>query len=313
MDGEPRRGARARRPAPPARPTRPRTSRLAAGGCPAPARAMPATWREPEPQRALGDRRVRDARRRSASASGPSGQATRQRPLEPRHAVEQHPLGAAEHAGIGRRRAIAPAGHATVARHGDRRRRAPTSIAAVMAPRRVPGTPGLRARTARGGAVNAAFLSGAELLVLVQGLLATALLGPELIGLYGIVTTTAMTIVALRRVGIDEAFVQTAADDEEAEFQRALTVELALGRAGRARGRGARAGARRRLRRRPAARAHAGGDVSAGGVRAAGAAVGVLQAHGVRAAADAAGDRAARDGRGRGAAAARGRRASGRS
>ncbi len=95
-----------------------------------------------------------------------------------------------------------------------------------MAPR---GTPGLRVRTARGGAVNAAFLSGAELLVLGQNLLATALLGPGLIGLYGIVTTTAMTIVALRRVGIDEAFVQTGADDEEAEFQRALTVELALG------------------------------------------------------------------------------------
>lgn len=98
-----------------------------------------------------------------------------------------------------------------------------------MTPRRVPESPGLRARTARGGVVNAAFLSGAELLVLFQGLLATALLGPDAIGLYGIVTTTAMTIVALRRVGIDEAFVQTAADDEEAEFQRALTVELALG------------------------------------------------------------------------------------
>jgi O-antigen/teichoic acid export membrane protein len=98
-----------------------------------------------------------------------------------------------------------------------------------MAPR---GTPGLRVLTARGGAVNAAFLSGAELLVLLQGLLAIALLGPDLIGLYGVVTTTAMTIVALRRVGIDEAFVQTAADDEEAEFQRALTVELALGLAG---------------------------------------------------------------------------------
>jgi O-antigen/teichoic acid export membrane protein len=98
-----------------------------------------------------------------------------------------------------------------------------------MTPRRVPESPGLRARTARGGVVNAAFLSGAELLVLAQGLLATALLGPDAIGLYGIVTTTAMTIVALRRVGIDEAFVQTAADDEEAEFQRALTVELALG------------------------------------------------------------------------------------
>ena len=87
---------------------------------------------------------------------------------------------------------------------------------------------GLRAATARGGLVNAAFLSGAEALVLVQGLLATALLGPDAIGLYGIVTTTAMTIVALRRVGIDEAFVQQAAADEEAEFQRAFTIELAL-------------------------------------------------------------------------------------
>ena len=86
----------------------------------------------------------------------------------------------------------------------------------------------LREATARGGVVNAAFLSGAEALVLVQGLLATALLGPDAIGLYGIVTTTAMTIVALRRVGIDEAFVQEHAADEEAEFQRAFTVELAL-------------------------------------------------------------------------------------
>jgi O-antigen/teichoic acid export membrane protein len=87
---------------------------------------------------------------------------------------------------------------------------------------------GLRTATARGGVVNAVFLSGAEALVLVQGLLATALLGPGAIGLYGIVTTTAMTIVALRRVGIDEAFVQQQAADEEAEFQRAFTVELGL-------------------------------------------------------------------------------------
>jgi O-antigen/teichoic acid export membrane protein len=93
-------------------------------------------------------------------------------------------------------------------------------------PRR--SSPSLREATARGGVVNAAFLSGAEALVLVQGLLATALLGPDAIGLYGIVTTTAMTIVALRRVGIDEAFVQERATDEEAEFQRAFTVELTL-------------------------------------------------------------------------------------
>jgi O-antigen/teichoic acid export membrane protein len=104
-----------------------------------------------------------------------------------------------------------------------------------MASRRSPGKPprgGLRVATARGGVVNAAFLSGAEGLVLLQGLLATALLGPDAIGLYGVVTTTAMTIVALRRVGIDEAFVQEEAVDEEAEFQRAFTVELALGLTG---------------------------------------------------------------------------------
>src|SRR3954453_890080 len=99
-----------------------------------------------------------------------------------------------------------------------------------MAAPRAPGN--LRARTARGGVVNAVFLSGAEALVLGQNLLATALLGPDAIGLYGIVTTTAMTIVALRRGGIDEAFVQTGASDEEAEFQRAMTVEFALGLAG---------------------------------------------------------------------------------
>ncbi|WP_028059694.1 oligosaccharide flippase family protein [Candidatus Solirubrobacter pratensis] len=97
-----------------------------------------------------------------------------------------------------------------------------------MTTRRSPGD-GLRVATARGGVVNAAFLSGAEGLVLVQGLLATALLGPDAIGLYGVVSTTAMTIVALRRVGIDEAFVQEQAADERAEFERAFTVELALG------------------------------------------------------------------------------------
>jgi O-antigen/teichoic acid export membrane protein len=91
---------------------------------------------------------------------------------------------------------------------------------------------GLRAATARGGLVNALFLSGAEGLVLVQGLLATALLGPSAIGLYGVVSTTAVTVLQLRRVGIDEAFVQQHADDEEAEFQRAFTVELAIGVAG---------------------------------------------------------------------------------
>jgi PST family polysaccharide transporter/lipopolysaccharide exporter len=76
--------------------------------------------------------------------------------------------------------------------------------------------------------VNGLFLGGAEGLVLLQGLIVTVLLGPKAIGLYGIVTTTAMTIVALKRVGIDEAFVQQSEEGQEEEFQRAFTLELAL-------------------------------------------------------------------------------------
>jgi O-antigen/teichoic acid export membrane protein len=88
--------------------------------------------------------------------------------------------------------------------------------------------PELRRRTARGAIVNGLFLGGAEALVLVQGLIVTVLLGPKAIGLYGIVTVTAMTIVALKRVGIDEAFVQQSEEGQEEEFQRAFTLELAL-------------------------------------------------------------------------------------
>src|SRR5687768_14469620 len=85
----------------------------------------------------------------------------------------------------------------------------------------------LRARTVRGAVVTGAFLIAIDALVVAQGLIVTRLLGPELIGLYGIVTVTTMTVIALKRVGIDEAYVQQdeAGPDEE-EFQRAFTLEL---------------------------------------------------------------------------------------
>ncbi|MGH2915456.1 MAG: oligosaccharide flippase family protein [Solirubrobacteraceae bacterium] len=87
----------------------------------------------------------------------------------------------------------------------------------------------LRSRTVRGVLVNALFMGGAEALVLAQGLIVTVLLGPKLIGLYGIVTTTAVTVAALRRVGIDEAFVAQREADQEAEFRRAFGLELTIG------------------------------------------------------------------------------------
>jgi O-antigen/teichoic acid export membrane protein len=89
----------------------------------------------------------------------------------------------------------------------------------------------LRARTVRGALINGAFMGGSEALVVLQGLIVTVLLGPRAIGLYGIVTTTAVTVAALRRVGIDEAFVQQRELDQETEFQRAFTLELIVGAA----------------------------------------------------------------------------------
>jgi O-antigen/teichoic acid export membrane protein len=86
----------------------------------------------------------------------------------------------------------------------------------------------LRERVVRGTLVNASLLTLIDVLVLVQGLIVTRLLGPESIGLYGIVSVTALTIIALKRVGIDEAFVAQDAADQEAEFQHAFTLELLL-------------------------------------------------------------------------------------
>jgi O-antigen/teichoic acid export membrane protein len=86
----------------------------------------------------------------------------------------------------------------------------------------------LRRRTIRGAAITGAFLIAIDALVVVQGLVVTRLLGPELIGLYGIVAITVTTIIALKRVGIDEAYVQQESGDQEVEFRRAFTLELAL-------------------------------------------------------------------------------------
>ena len=86
----------------------------------------------------------------------------------------------------------------------------------------------LRRRTVRGAMVTAGFLVGIDLLVLIQGLVVTRLLGPAQIGLYGVVSTTVLSLIALKRVGIDEAFVQQEEADQEREFQHAFTLELVL-------------------------------------------------------------------------------------
>lgn len=86
----------------------------------------------------------------------------------------------------------------------------------------------LRQRTLRGTIVTAGFLVLIDGLVLAQGLIVTRLLGPRQIGLYGVVSTTVISLIALKRVGIDEAFVQQSEADQEREFQYAFTLEMGL-------------------------------------------------------------------------------------
>jgi O-antigen/teichoic acid export membrane protein len=86
----------------------------------------------------------------------------------------------------------------------------------------------LRRQIVRGTVINAVALATVDLLVLAQGLIVTRLLGPAAIGLYGIVTVTTMTVVALKRVGVDEAFVAQDEPEQALEFQRAFTIELAI-------------------------------------------------------------------------------------
>jgi O-antigen/teichoic acid export membrane protein len=86
----------------------------------------------------------------------------------------------------------------------------------------------LRRRTLRGTIVTAGFLVAIDALVLIQGLVVTRLLGPRQIGLYGVVSTTVISLISLKRVGIDEAFVQQDEADQEREFQYAFTLELGL-------------------------------------------------------------------------------------
>jgi O-antigen/teichoic acid export membrane protein len=86
----------------------------------------------------------------------------------------------------------------------------------------------LRRRTLRGTVVTGGFLVLIDGLVLVQGLIVTRLLGPSQIGLYGVVSTTVISLISLKRVGIDEAFVQQEEADQELEFHYAFTLELGL-------------------------------------------------------------------------------------
>jgi O-antigen/teichoic acid export membrane protein len=86
----------------------------------------------------------------------------------------------------------------------------------------------LRRRVVRGVVITASFVVLIDLLVVVQAMITIAVLGPRAIGLYGIASTMAMSLIALKRVGLDEAFVQQEEIHQEREFQIAFSLDFAL-------------------------------------------------------------------------------------
>ena len=86
----------------------------------------------------------------------------------------------------------------------------------------------LRSRAARGAIVNGAFLLGVEALGLVQAVLVARLLDAPEVGTYGIVSVTVMTLLSLKQIGIDEAYVQQDQPNQTLAFQQAFTLDLTL-------------------------------------------------------------------------------------
>lgn len=86
----------------------------------------------------------------------------------------------------------------------------------------------LRVRAARGTVINAAFLIAFNGLGVLKGFAVAAFLTTEDYGIWGLLITALITLAAFGAVGIDDRYVQQDEPDQEAAFQRAFTLQLAL-------------------------------------------------------------------------------------
>ena len=84
----------------------------------------------------------------------------------------------------------------------------------------------LREHAARGTLVNTAFMVGLGLLSVVKGFALAIFLTREDYGVWGILAASLGTLFWLKEIGIGDKFVQQDEGDQEAEFQRAFTLEF---------------------------------------------------------------------------------------
>jgi O-antigen/teichoic acid export membrane protein len=87
----------------------------------------------------------------------------------------------------------------------------------------------LRARTARGTIVNAAYTFGTSGIYVVQGIVLAALLSTRVYGLWGLLMAAYMTLLTLGSVGIDDKYIQQDDADQRRAFEIAFTLQMVVG------------------------------------------------------------------------------------
>src|SRR3954468_674687 len=87
----------------------------------------------------------------------------------------------------------------------------------------------LRARTARGTIVNAAYTFGTSAIYVVQGIVLAALLSTRVYGLWGLLMAAYMTLLTLGSVGIDDKYIQQDDADQRRAFEIAFTLQMIVG------------------------------------------------------------------------------------
>ena len=86
----------------------------------------------------------------------------------------------------------------------------------------------LRARAARGTIVNAAFTVALGALTLIKGFVLAAFLTRADYGVWGVITVSLSTLLFIKQAGIGDKYVAQDELDQEAAFQKAFTLELAI-------------------------------------------------------------------------------------
>jgi len=84
----------------------------------------------------------------------------------------------------------------------------------------------LRAHTARGTIINAAFNIGLAGLGLIRQLLVAVFLTASEFGLWGVIYVSVITLIVFKEVGISDKFIQQSESDQEVAFQKAFTLNL---------------------------------------------------------------------------------------